>query len=223
MAAAAPTRVVAFIDGFNLYHAIKALGGGHLRWVNLWSLCADFAPAPVNQLVGVHYFSAYATHRKGSYARHQEYIAALKVVGVRPMLGRFKKKDRRCFGCHNTWKDHEEKETDVNIALRLFEDALDDVFDTALLLSGDSDLVPAVHLIRRRFPTKAVRILTPPGRLPSSELMRAAGGIGHGTIQPLHVERNLLPAVVVDPNGRPVATRPTQYNPPSGWKFKPVP
>jgi len=31
-------RVSAFIDGFNLYHALKRLNGDHLLWVDLWSL-----------------------------------------------------------------------------------------------------------------------------------------------------------------------------------------
>ena len=31
-------RAVAFIDGFNLYHAICALEANHLKWVDLWAL-----------------------------------------------------------------------------------------------------------------------------------------------------------------------------------------
>ncbi len=216
-------RTVAFIDGFNLYHAIDDLKAHHFKWLNLRALAQAFAPAPDFQLTDVLYFSAYATWLKASFSRHQEYVAALKAVGVQPVLGRFKEKDRRCRRCGNAWKDHEEKETDVNIALRLFEYAMDGRFDTALLLSGDSDLTPAVHLIRRRCPGLEVRILAPPGRPHSMELVRAAGGSGQVKINQSHLERCLLPATVHDANGRTVATRPRAYDPPTGFRFRPVP
>jgi hypothetical protein len=49
----------------------------HLKWLDLralaQSLCRDG-----EQLVKVAYFSAYATWRPASYARHREYVAALR-------------------------------------------------------------------------------------------------------------------------------------------------
>jgi uncharacterized LabA/DUF88 family protein len=35
---------------------------------------------------------------------------------------------------------YEEKETDVNIAIAMIKDAAQDVYDTAILVSGDTDL-----------------------------------------------------------------------------------
>jgi hypothetical protein len=35
-------RVACFIDGFNLFHAIKNLGRNELKWVNLWKLMECF-------------------------------------------------------------------------------------------------------------------------------------------------------------------------------------
>jgi len=31
-------NVIAYIDGFNLYHAIDELAQPHLKWLNLWAL-----------------------------------------------------------------------------------------------------------------------------------------------------------------------------------------
>jgi len=63
----------------------------------------------------------------------------------------------------------------VNIALHLLLGGLRGRYDRALLVSGDSDL----------------RILTPPGRLHSMELVNAAGGLKFGRrIEPIHVERS---------------------------------
>ena len=54
-------RVSAFIDGFNLYHAVDATGMHHLKWLDLRALCEKFAPRPDYDLRTVYYFSAYAT------------------------------------------------------------------------------------------------------------------------------------------------------------------
>ena len=43
---------------------------------------------------------------------------------------------------------NEEKRTDVNIAIQMLEDAYEDRCDKLILVSGDSDLVPAVIRVR---------------------------------------------------------------------------
>jgi uncharacterized LabA/DUF88 family protein len=61
--------------------------------------------------------------------------------------------------------------TDVNIAVHLLEDAYDNVFDTALLVSADSDLAAPVEAVRRRFGTKRIVVVAPPaGGLSASNL-----------------------------------------------------
>ena len=39
-------RVTAFVDGFNLYHAIHDTGKDHFKWVDLWQVCSTFCPQP---------------------------------------------------------------------------------------------------------------------------------------------------------------------------------
>lgn len=207
-------RVSAFIDGFNLYHSLDGSGRHHLKWLDLRRLCLAFAPPPQQQLGTVYYFSAYATWRPDAYARHREFVSALRVTGVEPVMGIFKEKDRACRACGSAWIDHEEKETDVNIALHLLRDAQLDRFDRALIISGDSDLAPAVRMVRTLFPGKSVRILAPYGRSYSMDLVNAAGGPSNARrMKLIHVERSLLPERVLAPAGRVVATRPSKYRP----------
>ena len=208
-------RVTAVIDGFNLYHALVDLGANHLKWLDLRAICQTFAPSPDFTITEILYFSAYATWRTASYSRHRRYIAALEATGVTPVMGKFKEKERRCRKCGSVWRDHEEKETDVNIALYLYRGAINDQYDRALLISGDSDLGPAVRFVKHEFPQKIIRVIAPPGRRHSMELVQAAGGRSNAkSMQPIHLSRCLLPQEVKDDAGNVAATRPSEYDPP---------
>lgn len=206
-------RVVAFVDGFNLYHAIDALGQRHLKWVDLRSLARWFALPPEYSLDRVLYFTAYATWLKPAWARHRAYTDALTACDVEVVLSKFKKKERRCPACSNRYQGHEEKETDVSIGAHLVDLAYQDEYDRALLISGDSDICPAVRLVRERFPTKEIKVLTPPGRRTTKGLADATG-MAATLVKQVHVERSLLPKTVCDSTGNVVAVRPLEYDPP---------
>jgi uncharacterized LabA/DUF88 family protein len=93
-------------------------------------------------------------------------LSALETVthSVDAVLGEFKETSVRCKVCHNEFRRWEEKRTDVAIALHLLADAYTDQYDTAYIVSADSDLVPAIRMIHQRFPSKRVRVWFPPGR-----------------------------------------------------------
>lgn len=130
-------------------------------------------------------------------------------------MGQFKEKRRGCFSCGARWETHEEKETDVNIALHMLDDAYNDKFDRALLISADSDLTPPIRMVLDRFPDKQVRVITPIGRNHSLGLVNAAGGTKNAKrMTRAHVEMALFPANVVDVDGNTIATRPNAYTPP---------
>ncbi len=57
-----------------------------------------------------------------------------------------------------------EKMTDVNIAVEMMSDAYQENFDTALLISADSDLTAPIMLIKNLFPEKRVIVAFPPLR-----------------------------------------------------------
>jgi hypothetical protein len=208
-------RVACYVDGFNLYHAIDDLNKPHLKWVNLWalaqSLCRD-----KETLVKVAYFSAYATWLPDQFARHREYVAALKHFGVECHMARFSEQTARCLSCKATWKRHEEKETDVHFSLTLLEDAIDNVFDRAIIISADGDHVPAIRRVRARLPGKQMFAATPPGRHGKArEMLKICSS--NTMITPGRVARALLPATILKSDGSTVATRPKKYDPPPGW------
>jgi len=82
---------------------------------------------------------------------------------------------------------HEEKETDVAIAARLFEVLFSDKCDTAVLVTGDTDLAPAVRTCKSLFPSKNILFAFPYRRynrelqllLPSSFRIHAKSYVQH--------------------------------------------
>lgn len=208
-------RIACFIDGFNLYHAIANLRRPDLKWVNLWKLTEAFLDPAVHDLRAVYYFSAYATWLAGPHARHQQYVEALKAAKVTPIMGRFKEKDIYCKSCKSTFKGHEEKETDVNIALALIREAYRDSYDEAFIISRDSDLIPAMKLLLADYPKKHLKIISPPNAGHSKEMGKLVGSKKLAAIKSIHLERSLFGATVTDPDtGLVVARRPHQYDPP---------
>ena len=134
-------RVVCFIDGLNLFHAISRLRLPHLNWVDPQALSRFYIKSKDEEVTRILYFSALATHMdESSQKRQQSYITALQMRNIKPILGQFKQKDRYCPKCFSHSRAHEEKETDVNIALALLDLAYQNVYDRALLISNDSDL-----------------------------------------------------------------------------------
>ena len=205
-------RLACFIDGFNLYHAIVDLKEEYLKWVNLWKLAQIFKSKD-DELVDVKYFSAYAYHRKhGEAQRHRQYVKALRFYGVTPIMGRFKPKDCDCKRCGRVWITHEEKESDVNIGIHMMDGAHRKEFDKAFLISADSDLVPVVRMIRDRFPSIQIKVISPPERRHSKEMTKAVPK--RAALKRVHLRRCLLPDKIVDDEGKVIAIRPSKYDPP---------
>ena len=207
-------RVAAYIDGYNLYHAIDRTNQPHLKWLDLWALCDRFVPNLSARLTAVHYFSAYATWLPKQANRHRAYVAALEATGVISHMARFKEKDRRCplSSCGHRWKGHEEKETDVHLALALLDHAYKDQYDRALIVSRDSDLVPAARMVRSAFPSKEVFSVAPPGSGHSNDMLKVCDGKKH-TIRRKHLAACLLPDRIPLPDGNEIV-RPSRYDPP---------
>jgi hypothetical protein len=93
--------------------------------------------------------------------KHLLYIHALRSVGVKDILGKFSLRERKCPLCRNRYQAHEEKKTDINIAITLLADAVEDKFDTALILSGDSALAPVTTKLKQLCPGKKIGIIVP--------------------------------------------------------------
>jgi uncharacterized LabA/DUF88 family protein len=181
------------VDGFNMYHSLKAaerhLGAGvRLRWLDLNGLCdtimrSTFGPGAT--LGEVHYFTALAQHLEKHnpdvVRRHRAYISALKHSGVREYIANFKLKERHSPLSHfkvkfnpiqHWWRIranwiwlyqrmHEEKETDVAIAAKLFELLGSSPADAVVVITGDTDLVPAIKTARRMYKQAEICVALP--------------------------------------------------------------
>lgn len=176
------TRVAFLIDGFNLYHSTLRImrdTGVCTKWLDLYSLCKSYLHlfGKDAKLISVHYFSAlpYYSMDPDKVNRHQKFLSCIKDSGVAIELGRFKEKDVFCTKCRTVFLKHEEKETDVAIAVTLAELLFTDKCDTAVIVSGDTDLSPAVAKWRLLFPNKKILFAFPYARK-NKELSKLAPG-----------------------------------------------
>lgn len=204
-------RVTAYIDGFNLYFGLRQSGWRRYYWLDLPAMVTSLLK-PDQELVATHYFTARirSNGRNTDDAKRQSnYIDAL---ATRPNLttheGQYLEKTRKCKSCGATWPDYEEKMTDVNIAVQLLSDAFDDRFDTAIIVSGDSDLTTPIQRVRERFPAKRLIVAFPPNRH-SAQLKRVAHG--HTSVGEDKLRHSQLPNPVITASGYALH-RPAHWN-----------
>jgi hypothetical protein len=95
--------------------------------------------------------------------------------------------------------------TDVNIAVAMLSDAYHDRFETAILVSGDSDLTAPILEIRQEYPLKRVVVAFPPDR----HSKRLAGIAPYITVPEQSLRRSQFPDVMHLPNGSSVFRPPT--------------
>ena len=162
-------RTIAYVDGFNLYFG--ALRKTPHRWLNLQKLI-ELHSMPHNQLVGIKYFTAKLNPRPNdpdAPARQATYLRALGTLpNIEITLGHFLTKNVRMLlanpapGQSPTVEvvKTEEKGSDVNLAVQLLHDAHLDRFDCAIVVSGDSDLLMPVKIVRNEL-KKVVGVLNP--------------------------------------------------------------
>lgn len=194
-------RVTFLIDGFNLYHSIIDLGrfqNLHVKWLNIHSFCSSFLYliSKDANLAEIYYFSTFAHHLNDPNVikRHRDYIECLKSTGIIPEMGRFKPKDVTC-PLRGKFIKHEEKETDIAIAARLFEVMFNNKCDAVVLLTGDTDLTPAVKASTSLFPSKTILFAFPYRRynrelkllLPGSFKIHAKTYVRHLFPDPVHL------------------------------------
>jgi len=192
-------RTVFLVDGFNVYHSLldaeRVLRRPLLR-LDVAGLCASYLHVLPGRSATprIVYFTALAHHlekrRPGQRARQARYLAGLRATGVDVRLGRFKAKSLTCPLCGRTFVRFEEKETDVALGVQLLEYALQDSCDAVVLVSGDSDLVPALVAARRLASSTTLVAGLPFGRT-NAALERAADMAF--TIKPSAYARYQLP------------------------------
>ena len=160
----------------------------------------------------VRYFTARVfpdVYDPGKEARQTAYLEALTTLpDLSIHYGYFLPKELKCFNCGRVRHTYEEKMTDVNISVALLNDAQDDLFDTAMIVSADSDLVGPVQAVRDRYPAKRVLIAFPPKRS-SFNLLNVANA--HFIIGQDKLRHSQLPDQVTRSDGY-VLKRPSSWS-----------
>jgi uncharacterized LabA/DUF88 family protein len=173
-------NAVFLIDGFNIYHALDytPLGPDHYRyrkykWLNFKKLAQFYLPDPSYKIADVVFFTTIVTWDPGKEERHRKLISANKKEGVRVIEGVFKDRDAKCKICKKMYRTREEKRTDVNIAVEMLRLRQLKQYDLAILLSGDSDLIPVFGAVRELYPGTKISVVIPIGKS-SHDIRKAA-------------------------------------------------
>jgi uncharacterized LabA/DUF88 family protein len=177
-----------YVDGFNLYHAVAALKRPLLKWLDIDSLARSYLDNG-NALGAVHYFTALNTWDADKRRRHMNDIRALQHSGVIVHLSRFDRIDKYCRKTGKYCVFNEEKQADVGIAVQALSDAYDGHTDILFFLTADSDQVPTLRSIKRRFPEKKVFLVAPPHRLSHLNGAALLGALGCE----VHRDGNVVP------------------------------
>lgn len=196
-------RAAFYIDGFNLYHPIKEMGKPYLKWLNLWRLGEIICEPHGAKLEKVVLCTAVPKHLPEVRDRHNTFNAAQRAHGVEIVLGHH---------VHDGEKWNE-KQSDINVALHLILDAVDDKYDLAMLLSADSDQAATAKIFRDRFPHKKLLGVAPPNKAVPTKVQPHC--FKHFSLSIATLERCVMPEAVSGLKG--FIQRPEQYAPPVEW------
>ena len=172
-------RIVVYVDGFNLYFGMLDAGFDYCKWLNLKVLALNLLQSN-QKLAEIKYFTSRVSNNPEKQKRQNTYIEALESIGVKMYYGNYQSDTIECKRCNNIWPKYNEKMTDVNIATQILIDAYQDKYDMAMLISGDSDLVPPIKAVHEIFKNKRVFVAFPPKRHNQSVAIVAKGSLTIG-------------------------------------------
>jgi uncharacterized LabA/DUF88 family protein len=139
-------RAIAYIDGFNLYNGVHDTYIHKFLWLDVVKLVKNMRPH--SNLVSVKYFTSTLLNDPEAQSRQSHYISALQASNpgvLEVFYGRYQAKAMTCKACGETWTTYEEKETDVSIAVEMVADAASGQAEDFYVVSGDSDMAPAIR------------------------------------------------------------------------------
>jgi len=212
-------RAALYVDGFNLYHPIRRMGSEncHLKWASLWRLGELLTAPKGQQLVKVLFCTAVpsANQGVGKRDRHICFNKAQRACGVTILEGHYVPENVEIDGEPTGETKWTEKQTDINIALELVMDGLDDLYDVALLLSADTDQVATARVFHERLKAKGKTLVgvAPPDR--SAPQGYSLYKIPTVKLRRYDIERCIMPAQI-EHEGT-LIVRPDAYAPQAGW------
>lgn len=211
----AKKRCTIYVDGFNLYYGVLE-DNPQWKWLNLQTFFE--ALRPDEEVVAVKYFTAEIEPEKRSSPkrdRQKRYFRALRMLPkIHLIFGRYQLRWVTCRAqCRQKYQTPEEKKTDVNIAVAMINDTLQGLTDTMVLVSGDSDIEPAVKWIRENHPEIKITVYVPV--LPDNAHARRndhylSMGVACRPLPLALLSEHILSDVVVMPDGTTL-TRPAEW------------
>ena len=175
-------KTIIYIDGFNFYY--RAVKNTPYKWLNFKALFQKLLSGQ-NKIISIKYFTALVS---GKYdpnqpIRQKTYLRALEtfIPETKIYYGHFLTNEVnatlvKSINGINVARiiKTEEKGSDVNLAVQLINDAWLDKYECAIIVSNDSDLAEALHLVKKYHPSKKIGLIMPGKGHPSKELMRYA-------------------------------------------------
>ena len=173
-------RVFAFFDGSNFYHNSKNnYGITNINFLDLTNNMLDLKKEKLNR---IKYFNSPVNQQENpeGYISQQKFLGKVKATPLttvylgnlvpRPLnkihincitCGHQIADTIKCPKCNRDIKNYQcrkisEKGVDVNIAVQMLLDAIDDKYDVALLFSADADFAPAIEYIVKKLKKEVV-------------------------------------------------------------------
>lgn len=177
-------RTACFVDGYNVFYGLVA--GTPFKWLNLPALMQHIirVEAPESELTSIEFFTSgvkpsLASRGALSKEAQDTYLRALIAKGVVVHYGRHQLEARNAPRFINKktppsrldqvaiWK-LEEKETDVHIAISMYQLAsrqsslpAQERVQQIVLVSADTDMTPALRAIKEDFPHLRLGVILP--------------------------------------------------------------
>jgi len=132
-------RVAIFIDGSNLYHSLDRVK------IDFEKLVKELSKDRI--LTNAFYYIAPLdiTTNEKKYWKHQKFLAKLeKIPGFKVVLCTLRKHEKK-----DKTPDFDVKGDDVYLSNDMLVGAYENLYDTAILVSGDEDFVPVINTLKR--------------------------------------------------------------------------
>ena len=206
-------RVYVYVDGLNVYY--RALQHSRNKWLDLNQLAVRLLN-PDDTVEKIKYFTTRVGARTNDLdapRRQQLYLNALNTLpNIEMHFGSFLTKTKtRPLQANPTQfvtvLDTEEKGSDVNLASHLIHDGWQGVYDLALVMSQDSDLIEPLRMVKEDL-RKTVGLIWLDGRRPNPRLTRVASFVRHAS--PADFAASQFDNPLLDANGNQI-TKPNTW------------
>lgn len=142
-------KVILFIDGSNFYYGLKNIYGNSKELNKFDFKKLGEILAGNRELLSIYYYNAPLDYNENPerYAKQQKFFEKIKSIEkIKLILSRLQK--RKIKGTDKFY--YAVKGDDIHIASDMIKGAYENLYDVAILVSGDGDFIPAVEIVQER-------------------------------------------------------------------------